>query len=75
VTHDRRNANIVEIEVTPEMVVAGLAELREHHFGEDLSYMVECIYRVMASERRPASESKPAFVGWRTDEHGQVSPA
>ena len=37
-----------EISVTPRMIAAGLAELREHHYDDDAEYMLECVYRAMA---------------------------
>ena len=37
-----------EIEVTKEMLDAGLEVLCEHTYGGDARYMVECIYRQMA---------------------------
>lgn len=42
--HDRP----LEIVVTPQMIEAGLEEMREHHYGEDVRYMVECVFRAMA---------------------------
>jgi hypothetical protein len=45
----------VLIEVTPQMVEAGLSELREHHFGGDLAYIVECVFRAMVYARDSAS--------------------
>jgi len=41
----------LEIEVTQAMIDAGLCELREHHLGDDLGYMVESVYRAMAYAR------------------------
>ena len=37
-----------EIEVTPEMIEAGLAELYDHRFGEDVRLVLEDVYRAMA---------------------------
>ena len=37
-----------EIEVTPEMVDAGLQELGEHRFTTDLREVLEEVYRAMA---------------------------
>jgi hypothetical protein len=39
------------IEVTPEMVEAGMVELRDHTLAGDLGYMVECLYRAMEYQR------------------------
>jgi hypothetical protein len=44
-----------EIEVTPAMVAAGLDEFREHHFGGDIGYMLESIYRAMCYAARAAA--------------------
>lgn len=38
----------VQIEVTQEMIKAGLEELREHSFGENVEYLLEEVYRAMA---------------------------
>lgn len=40
----------INIEVTQEMVQAGLAELRCRAFGDDFCLLVEDIYRAMAYE-------------------------
>ncbi len=45
----------IEIEVTPEMVAAGLEALREHHYGDDLGYMLESVFRAMAYASAAAS--------------------
>ena len=37
-----------EIEVTPEMIEAGLEELSEHRYGSDARYVLESVYRAMA---------------------------
>ena len=41
------------IEVTPAIIEAGLLELRDHTYGGDAVYMVECVFRAMilASDR------------------------
>jgi len=39
-----------EIEVTEEMVRAGLDELWQHNFGSDMGYVLESVYRAMAYE-------------------------
>jgi len=36
--------------VTPEMLAAGLEELSEHHFGDDLGWILESVFRAMAYE-------------------------
>jgi len=48
------------IAVTPGMIEAGLQELREHHIGDDLAYVLECVFRAMAYESLPASATIPA---------------
>ena len=37
-----------EIEVTPAIIEAGKAELREHRYVDDTDYMLEAVYRAMA---------------------------
>ncbi len=49
-----------EIEVTPEMVCAGLEELREHHLGDDMAYVVESVFRTMAYASFLASDKSPS---------------
>lgn len=44
--------------VTPEMVRAGLQEFGEHHYGSDIAYVLECVYRAMHYESPAASLSK-----------------
>ena len=44
-----RNHNL-ELEVTDRMIKAGLDELREHSFADDIIYVIECVYRAMAYE-------------------------
>lgn len=51
---DPRQAG-AEIEVTPDMVDAGLDELRGHSLVGDARYMLESVYRAMAYARRSAS--------------------
>ncbi len=41
--------------VTPEMIRAGIDELREHSIGDDWNYVLECVYRVMFYESVAAS--------------------
>ncbi|EQB06210.1 hypothetical protein [Sphingobium baderi] len=43
-----------EVLVTPEMVEAGMEELRDHHYGDDIRYILECVYRAMAYESASA---------------------
>jgi hypothetical protein len=51
----RQRELIPEIVVTPEMVNAGIEELREHTIGEDWNYVLECVFRAMAYENLDAS--------------------
>ncbi|MDR7116817.1 hypothetical protein J2X41_002717 [Caulobacter sp. BE254] len=37
-----------EIDVTPAMIEAGVTEFRKHCYGDDTSYRLERVYRVMA---------------------------
>ena len=46
-----------EIEVTPEMIEAGLYELAEHRLGEPLELVLEDVFRAMAYAR-PESHGK-----------------
>jgi hypothetical protein len=45
---------IVEIEVSPAMVQAGMEELGEHRLLDDMAYVLECVYRAMAYESASA---------------------
>lgn len=47
------------IEVTPAMIEAGIDELREHHIGDDLKYVVETVFRAMAYESPSTSFTIP----------------
>jgi hypothetical protein len=50
-----------EIEVTPAMIEAGLYELYEHNFGDDVKLVLEDVYRAMAyavGDKVSASASK-----------------
>lgn len=49
-----------QIEVTPAMVEAGVEEIREHHVGDDLGYVVESVFRAMAYLSPSASFTIPA---------------
>ena len=51
-----RLANTDEIEVTPDMIEAGMDELRDHHLGDDMSYVIEMVYRAMHHEYVSASD-------------------
>lgn len=44
-----------EIEVTAEMLDAGMAELAEHRLLDDPRYVLECVFRAMAYVRERAS--------------------
>lgn len=59
IRRDRPADEIEEIEVTPAMVEAGLGELRDHRFGDDLRLVLEDVYRSMTYAKRSASSSKP----------------
>lgn len=41
----------VEIEITPEMIEAGVMELREHSIGECMEDIVEAVWVVMNAAR------------------------
>jgi hypothetical protein len=41
-----------EIDITPEMIAAGVARAKEFSFGVPLAELVEAIYLEMAIERR-----------------------
>lgn len=43
------------IEVTDAMIAAGLDEFREHHYGSDVPYVLESVYRAMAYASLDAS--------------------
>lgn len=59
ISHDPSGqAGAFEIEVTPAMVAAGVTEMREHRYGGDTEYMLECIYRAMAYARPLASSTR-----------------
>lgn len=50
-----------DIVVTDSMIDAGLEAIREHHYGDDLRYMLESVFRAMAynSPTNPSAESPP----------------
>lgn len=45
-------AKQVVIEITPQMIEAGITEMRRHHHGESMCKIVEAIYLMMEIERR-----------------------
>jgi len=47
-----------EIEVTPEMIEAGLYEFRQHHYDTDVGYVLESVFRAMDYARLDASASR-----------------
>jgi hypothetical protein len=47
-----------EIVVTSEMIDAGLDELRDHTYGEDLRLLLEAVFRAMAYKCSFASAIK-----------------
>lgn len=49
---------VPQIIVTSAMVDAGMEELREHHWGDDLRHVLESVYRAMAYVSLPASSTK-----------------
>lgn len=54
-----RDRAVQEIQITQEMIEAGLDEMRQHQIGDDLGYVVECVYRAMAYSRFSASSTNP----------------
>jgi len=51
------DSSVGEIEVTERMVKAGLEALQEHKYGEDLSYVLESVFRAMSYGRCSASST------------------
>lgn len=49
-TENSRQADAIGIEVNQRMIDAGMHELRERSYGEDLSYILEVVFRAMAYE-------------------------
>jgi len=47
-----------EILVTESMINVGMDVFREHHYGGDDRYMLECVFRAMLYERLEASDTK-----------------
>jgi hypothetical protein len=52
---ERNHLGVPLIEVTPEMIAAGLEELRDHHLGDDWPYVLESVFRAMLYESKLAS--------------------
>lgn len=46
------------IEITPAMIEAGMDALREYHLGDDMSYVIEMVYRAMHYEYISASDKR-----------------
>ena len=42
--------NLHEIVVTEAMIEAGMSELKDHDYGEDIKYVLEVVYRAMFYE-------------------------
>ena len=61
---DSRQAGTAEIIVTEGMVTAGLRQMHEYSYGEDIRYVLEAVFRAMAYESPqlplPVQLSKPA---------------
>ena len=47
------------IEITPEMIEAGVYEARTHHLGEPLAELVRKVYVAMVLEEKPVSQTRP----------------
>ena len=47
-----------KIEVTPEMIEAGIQEAREHQLGKPIRELVVSVYIAMALEARKAREPR-----------------
>lgn len=54
--HCDRQVN--EIEVSTQMIEAGLIEFREHHYDVDVGHMLESVYRAMAYAKPNASSNR-----------------
>ncbi len=50
-----KNAGVTQFEVTPEMIDAGVAELREKMFGQNLRDVVLDVFWVMLAARTQTS--------------------
>ena len=57
-TSQKRQAG-VEVEVTPEMIEAGVQELREKCFGQPYEIIVEDVYWAMRSAIPSAQDPQP----------------
>ena len=44
-------ADFAPIEISPEMIAAGVDELRERHLGDDLSEIAKALYLAMETQR------------------------
>jgi len=51
-----------EIEITPEMIEAGVLELREKCIGEDLAEVVTDVFYVMLGARKHVSLSRAGML-------------
>lgn len=49
----------VQIEITPEMIEAGVWRMREFSYGQSLHELVEAIYLQMEIERGLTKETRP----------------
>ena len=58
---DASNGQVCGIVVTEAMVRAGLDEMNEHQYAEELGYVLECVYRAMAYESDSASSIKDSM--------------
>lgn len=54
---ERDGLTDAEVEVTPEMIEEGVAELREKPFGSSLNDVVEAVYLAMEVVRRERSRN------------------
>ena len=48
----------VDIEITPEMIAAGVSELRSFNFGMDEREIVRAIYLMMEIERTESAKER-----------------
>lgn len=51
-TESRQAGAEIELEITPEMIEAGVYELRRRCFGESMDDIVTAVYVAMNSERQ-----------------------
>lgn len=55
-THqDDGESKCIEIEVTAEVVKAGMYEIADHQHGDDIGYILVYVYRAMDYAREDAS--------------------